>query len=260
MDGTTKPAGTPGTTNRATAAVDETAELISSIRTLAQRTGPDIQARQAAALAISDSSLSAYLHGRIPPEKTFIKMLNRAGVPAREHPHYLAVLQRASQASHRASAAEPGADRMAEAPKTTADTADTAISARQRRDVLVGTPRRVGLAVALTAAVSVLVFTVAHLWPDRTQIGLSAAPRTDPATAEDVKLCDTYSIDAETLGLRTPDGELTGENLNRGTAVTVLRRSGPAGRSYWYVTSNDRRQAGWVLPSAHWWHPTCSAR
>jgi hypothetical protein len=37
----------------------------------------------------------------------------------------------------------------------------------------------------------------------------------------------------------------------------VLRRSGPAGRRYWYVTSDDGRKAGWVLPSAHWWHPTC---
>ena len=247
MDGTSKPAGTPGATNRAEdPAVDEAAELISVIRTLAQRTGPDIQARQAAALGISDTTLSAYLHGRIPPEKTFLKMLDRAGVPAREHPHHLAVLQRASRVSRRASAAEPEADRTAEtagATRGAGGAADPAPSTWQRRGVPVGMPRRAGLAVAFLAAASVLLFT--------------AAPGTDPGTADGGNLCDRYSIDAETLSLRTPDGELTGEDLTRGTAVTVLRRSGPAGGSYWYVTSNDRRQAGWVLPSARWWHPTC---
>jgi hypothetical protein len=259
MDGTTKPAGTSGTTNRAAAAVNEAAELITMIRTLARRTGLDIQARQAVALGISDTSLSAYLHGRIPPEKTLMKMLDRAGVPAGEHPRHLAVLQRASRVSHRASAAEPGADRMVDAPETPADTADTTdppISTRQRRGVPAGIRRRVGLAAAVIAAViaaaSVLASTAAYL-----SIGPSAAPGTDPPTTESFKLCDRYSIDAETLGLRTPDGALTGEDLTRGTEVTVLRRGGPAGRSYWYVTSSDRRQAGWVLPYAHWWHSTC---
>jgi hypothetical protein len=111
--------------------------------------------------------------------------------------------------------------------------------------------------VAIIATASALVFTVADGWPDRTPISSPAAPSTSPATASGVEGCDRYSIDAKTLGLRAPDGDLTGEALTRGTAVTVLRRSGPAGRRYWYVTSDDGRKAGWILPSARWWHTTC---
>jgi transcriptional regulator with XRE-family HTH domain len=256
-DGTTRPARTTGAGNpTAAVAVDGTAELTSMIRALAQRTGRNTQGRQAEALGISDTTLSAYLHGRIPPEKTLLKMLDRASIPAAEHRLYLAARQRASRTFPRPSTAGPGPDRMTDAASTTAPAAAPPTMTRQRRAVPAGLPGRIGLAVAAVVAALALIFTLVRLWPDRTPAEPSAAGMQPPA-ANGVQGCDRYRIDAETLGLRTADGELTGEELTRGTAVTVLRRSGPAGRSYWYVASNDRRRVGWVLPSENWWHPTC---
>jgi transcriptional regulator with XRE-family HTH domain len=214
----------------------ESPNLASLIGRLAERTGKQTQSRQAEALGVSDSSLSGWLNGtRTPSEPKLLEMLTRVGVPQREHALYLDARRRAAIAQTHVEPEAVAAD-VAQPSATAVDPIDRPTVGATRRGWLAWS----GAGVALLLAAGALAWMM-----------LSGSP---PPTVTGG--CDLYVVTAKDLALRTPDGTETGPAFKRGEQLTVVRRSGPAGHTYWLVRALDGRQ-GWVLPDARWWRAAC---